>query len=310
MEQKPNQTSTTLTTHFAQPRFSAVLIFAVMGLILLPRIVLGQSDTGRRAAVLVEDPGFHSHSVESEFQSGATQIRVLTPRDVSPGRRFPVLYLLPVEADDGNRYGDGLVEAQRIGLPDKHGVICVAPTFSQLPWYADHPTNPQWRQESHLLKVVVPTVDRLYPTVPQARSRFLVGFSKSGWGAYSLLLRHPEVFGQAGAWDAPWLMDWPSRYGSQPIFGTEVNFVKYQIMGLFTQRAELLRQADRLVLAGHGNFRAETEGAELKLKSLGIPHTYLDGPDRKHDWHSGWLAEVCEKLLTDSRRQETSRGQK
>ena len=39
----------------------------------------------------------------------------------------------------------------------------VAPTFSHLPWYADHPTKPEIRQETYFLKVVVPFIDKTYP---------------------------------------------------------------------------------------------------------------------------------------------------
>ena len=64
-------------------------------------------------------------------------------------------------------------------------------------------------------------------TVPAGR--LLLGFSKSGWGAFSLLLRHPDVFGRAAAWDAPLMMNKPGPYGSGDIFGTPENFARYQI---------------------------------------------------------------------------------
>ena len=38
----------------------------------------------------------------------------------------------------------------------KHKAIFVAPTFSHLPWYADHPSDASIRQETYFLKVVVP----------------------------------------------------------------------------------------------------------------------------------------------------------
>lgn len=254
-------------------------------------------DGHRVGPAIVDEQGIRAHAVESTLQSGPTKIRVLTPREMPVGKRFPVLYLLPVQAGEERRYGDGLVAAQRLGLADQYGVICVAPTFSQLPWYADHPTNPKLKQESYLLEVVLPAVERFYPTVEQPAGRLLVGFSKSGWGAFSLLLRHPDIFGRAGAWDSPWSMDWPTKYGSQEIFGTPENFAAYRIYSLFQLQAPLLQDTQRLVLAGHGNFRAETEAAHNKLNELGIQHTYLNGPERKHDWHSGWLAEVGAALI-------------
>jgi hypothetical protein len=33
------------------------------------------------------------------------------------------------------------------------------------------------------------------------------------------------------------------------------------------------------------------------LLELGIPHRYIDGPHRPHDWHSGWLPAAVELLL-------------
>ena len=49
------------------------------------------------------------------------------------------------------------------------------------------------------------------------------------------------------------------------------------------------------------------------LNQLAIPHVYRDGPQRKHDWHSGWVEEAVGLLLNPQantpsihrRRQET-----
>ena len=93
------------------------------------------------------------HAVRSPYQAGTTLIRVLLPEKLEPGRKYPVVYVLPVEAGTESRYGDGLKEVQKLGLPDRLGAVFVAPTFSHIPWYADHPTRPEVRQESYFLKV-------------------------------------------------------------------------------------------------------------------------------------------------------------
>jgi hypothetical protein len=56
-------------------------------------------------------------------------------------------------------------------------------------------------------------------------------------------------------------------------------------------------QEKRLVLLGHGNFKAEHEKAHALMDRLEILHEYRNGPARKHDWHSGWLAGAAELLL-------------
>ena len=54
--------------------------------------------------------------------------------------------------------------------------------------------------------------------------------------------------------------------------------------------------AGRLVLTGYGNFRDEHRQMHDLLDELRIPHLYRDGPERKHDWHSGWVSESVELL--------------
>lgn len=246
------------------------------------------------------DSAVSTHSVESPFQAGRTEIRVLLPDRIQQSKRYPVVYVLPVERLNENRFGDGLLETKRRDLHNKHLAVFVAPTFSQLPWYADHPTDPQARQETHFLKVVVPLVEERYPVRTDAGGRSLLGFSKSGWGALSLLLRHPAVFGKAAAWDAPLMKDRPDQFGMDGIFGTQENFERYQIASLLRQRAAELRQQNRIILTGYGNFRQHHQQAHDLMKKLGIPHEYRDGPQRKHDWHSGWVEEAVELLLKSS----------
>lgn len=232
------------------------------------------------------------HTVESEYQSRPTQIRVLVPKEPAGKTKRPVVYLLPVEAGREDRYGDGLKEIRERGLDKEFPAIFVAPTFSALPWYADHPTDAAIRQESHFVKGVVPFIEKTYPCEAEANGRLLVGFSKSGWGAYSLLLRHPKLFGAAAAWDAPLMMDKPGRYGNGPIFGGEENFERYRITRLFREAGAGLGKSPRLVLLGYGSFRAEHIRAHELLDELSVPHIYRDGPAAKHDWHSGWVRDA------------------
>lgn len=243
-----------------------------------------------------DEGGVLVHEVRSAYQ-GQTKIRVLLPSKLEKGKTYPVVYVLPVEAGSESRYGDGLKEVRALELNDKLSAVFVAPTFSQLPWYADHPTKADVRQESHLLKIVVPFIDRTYPAQAKTGGRLLLGFSKSGWGAWSLLLRNPDVFGRAAAWDAPMMMDAPGKYGSGDIFGTKANFEAYRISKLLEANADRLRTDKRLILLGTGNFRAEHEAAHELLDKLKALHEYRDGPVRKHDWHSGWVKEAAELLV-------------
>ena len=241
--------------------------------------------------------GILVHEVRSLHQVGTTEIRVVLPDRLEKGQRYPVVYVLPVEAGTANRYGNGLLEVKKHDLANQHRAIFVAPTFSHLPWYADHPTNEQIRQETYFLKVVLPFIERTYSVRADADGRLLLGFSKSGWGAYSLLLRHPKTFGKAAAWDAPLMMGLPNRYGMGDIFGTQANFEHYQITTLLARRADELPGRKRLILLGHGNFRDHHHKAHALMEQLKIDHEYRDGPARKHEWGSGWVPEAVKLLL-------------
>jgi S-formylglutathione hydrolase FrmB len=240
--------------------------------------------------------GILVHTVECECQDRPTTVRVLLPTKPEEGRRYPVLYVLPVEAGDGSRYGDGLLEVKKLGLHDRYGLVCVQPTFARLPWYADHPTDKGIRQEAYLLDVVLPLVEGKYPVLAKPEGRLLLGFSKSGWGAFSLLLRHPDTFGKAAAWDAPLDMDRPGKFGSGEIFGDDATFRQYQITRLLEERAGKLGDGKRLAVLGYGNFRKAHEAVHDLMDRLKVAHEYQDGPERKHDWHSGWVAGAVEFL--------------
>jgi hypothetical protein len=236
------------------------------------------------------DNGFVVHGVQSEYQAGTTQIFVRTPAKPKAGPLL-ALYVLPVEAHDEKRWGDARAEIAKLDIADRYGVVCVFPTFSHLPWYADHPSDPHIRQEAYFVKVVLPFIERSYPVGTGRLSRALLGFSKSGWGAWTLLLRHPDLFERAVAWDAPMTMEVP-RYGMASIAGTQENFERYRVTTLLRERGAKLGSERRLMLAGWDFYREPTRGAHKLLQDLKIPHVYRDGPQRKHHWNSGWMAEL------------------
>jgi hypothetical protein len=266
---------------------------AILALLFALPYARGGEAPAEISAAKPDGDGILVHNVKSAFQAGTTQIRVFLPDSLDQAKRYPVIYVLPVEAGNEAHYGHGLLEVKKNDLANRYKTIFVAPTFSQLPWYADHPSDPEIRQETYLLSVVLPYVEKNYPVREGAGGRLLMGFSKSGWGAFSLLLRHPDLFSKAAAWDAPLMMDWPSQYGSMPIFGTKENFAQYQITALLRKRAEDLGSDKRLILMGYGNFRRETDDAHALMDRLKI----APGPERKHEWGSGWVPEAVKLLL-------------
>lgn len=241
-----------------------------------------------------------THTPNSPYQLGDPPVHVLISDGAGPETITRVLYVLPVETLDRAECGNALQEVAKLAELNRPDVLCVKPTFSHAPWYADHPREGSIRQESHLLKVVLPFIEQTYLAAasgPRTR-RLLLGFSKSGWGAYSLLLRHPDVFQKAAVFDAPLAWESPNRYGMAEVFGTQENMNRYCIVDLLAQAKALAEQEPRLALYGYSDFRGQHQFLHYHMLRLGIPHLYQDGPRREHRWDSGWLPPAVGFLLS------------
>lgn len=257
-----------------------------------------------RSVVETDKNGFQVHRVESEYQGGETTIRVLLPDGYDYRKAYCVLYVLPVIEHDNRRFGDGLIEVRQYDFHNTHQLICVAPEFSHLPWYADHDLNPQKRDESYLLKVVLPLIEDRYSVRTDAKGRLLVGFSKSGWGAFTLLLRNPDTFYRAAGWDSGIRVDTgPIEEADRQerirlYFGTTTNFERYRLSALIRGEGTALGGKARLFYYNTEGRRA-VGGALIHqlLVDEGIPHRYLFEPKRTHRWDSGWLPQAVEFLV-------------
>jgi hypothetical protein len=261
------------------------MIFLLMSLISLAQIEVTASEPTTDAGGVVRV------RLTSSAQAKPVEIRLLVP-----GNPRSYLYVLPVEKEGEARYGDGFAEAKRLGLHERYGMVVVAPGFAQLPWYADHPSDLRRRDEAHLLQTVIPWVEKRVPLANPVR--LLLGFSKSGWGAWSLLLRHPDLFRAAAAWDAPLLKEKPDQFGMEGAFATQENFEEYHLAALLREKAATLRERTRLVHLGYGIFREHHQKMQALLEELRVPAVYADCPARKHVWDSGWMAAAAAALDT------------
>jgi S-formylglutathione hydrolase FrmB len=205
------------------------------------------------------------------------------------------LFLLPVAFAETSPWGDPLPEILEHDLHNRHSLICVMPSFTGMPWYADHPTDPRSQQERYFIEDVVPLVEASCSQV-RGVDRLLLGFSKSGFGAFNLFLRHPGMFAKAAAWDAPLGMASINKYGSAEAFGTQANFDEYYLWEALKQNAGRLDDEHQLGLFGYDTFRGHMQATHYQMLKWGIPHHFVDGPRREHQWNSGWLPEVIEFL--------------
>ena len=256
------------------------------------------------------DGGFHTHHIWSPNQAAKTKLRILLPDDFDLRREYRVLYVLPVHEDGVDKHGDGLVEIKKHGYHNQHQMICVAPGYTSKPWYADHDVNPKKQDESHLLDTVIPFIEKRYPVQTDTKGRLLIGFSKSGWGAAALLLRNPNVFYRAAAWDPGIRVDTGPIEESERAeriareWGSLENFEANRLSSLIKSRGKELGNEARLFYFNTEGSRA-IGGVEIHrlLVENEIPHRYVMEPHRTHAWDSGWIPEAMEFLVGE----ETSR---
>jgi hypothetical protein len=235
--------------------------------------------------------------------AGAGMTEVLTPlRD----GRWPLLLLLPVEPAGSFVYGDGLALARELDLANRLSAVIAAPTFDTLPWYGSHATDPHIRHDAQLVDTVLPALAaRIHTT-----ACCLQGFSKSGWGAMSLLARYPDHFAAAASWDAPLLMDEP-RYGAAEHYGDAGHFAHHRPLACLADNPAPFRAHPRLVITGRCNFGPDglppalgdchTAAAHAALDALGIPHHYDNGLTAPHRWDAAWVVPAAEAVLAQSR---------
>ena len=255
--------------------------------------------------IVVDSNGFHVFELPSPYQGDIiTTLRVLVPDALDATKSYRVLYVLPVIEHDNRRHGDGLLEVKKYGYHNEHDLICVAPEYATKPWFSDHDQNPDKQDESHLLKTVIPFVENHYPADASTEGRLLIGFSKSGWGAMSLLFRNPDLFHKAAGWDIGIRVDAGPIEESDRAeriareWGSVENFEAYRLSSLVESRGKALGDSCRLFYFSTEGKR-EQGGVEIHrlLVENGIPHRYVFEPFREHRWNSGWIPEAMEFLV-------------
>lgn len=266
------------------------------GLLLLGLLLVGRN--GSAAEII-------SHTAETEHQNGRQEIRVLLPDDYAPARKHRVLYVLPVERGFESRYGYALGLLKELDVANRFGLIVIQPGFEKEPWYGDHATDAKVRQASYLVDYVVPFIEREYSTLSRPEGRLLLGFSKSGWGAMSLILRHPDVFGHAATWDAPLMFD-RFHYGMEAVFGDRRQLDRFRPDLLAAQGPGDFRRKARLVVAGEESWGtsipapgggSHTAEFHSLLDRHGLQHHYDAGVRSPHRWDKRWIEPTLEALI-------------
>ena len=222
------------------------------------------------------------------------EVRVLTPQDPSSDYTHSFLYALPVGPGvDQSGYGDGLNELANLNVENQYNATIIEPIFPMDPWYADNPNDPTINYESFVADLLPRWVASNFSTTGTEQN-LLAGFSKSGYGALDLELKHPSVFSAVAAFDFPGDMTSYDAYGSSSAndYGTQANFQNnYELSASFINAHDAsFTTQDRILISEGPAFQSQVADFSTLLTSQGVMHTLLDQTNDTHTWSGGWLA--------------------
>ena len=199
-------------------------------------------------------------------------------------KRYPVMFLLHGQATtelQWDRIGadEALDQGLRLGaLPP---MILVMPYTGAIANRDPFPPTPSY--ETVILDELLPAIERDFCTWSDRRYRGIAGISRGGFWAYSIALRHPEVFGVVGGHSAVF-----DERNAPPAS----NPLSLARTASFLEEAQLRMYLD--------NAAPDIAGQGLKvfssaLTERGIPHTYTIHPTGDHS-DEYWSAHVGEYL--------------
>lgn len=126
------------------------------------------------------------------------RVVVIVPSGYDGARRHPVLYLLHGGFSTPESAIRGLDLLRFTAGSD---VIVAVPEGGEIDMWADWRTDPrgarQW--QTHVLRKVIPAVDREFATIPRRSQRAIAGLSMGGYGALAAAARAPDLFATVGS---------------------------------------------------------------------------------------------------------------
>lgn len=160
--------------------------------------------------------------------------------DGSGTRRYPVLYMLHGIGDTekvwlrswqpGNAGFDSIPALMDSGIKeDRFGEFIVVMPDGRTNWFGSFYVNSaatgNW--EDFFSRELVGFVDEKYRTIADAGHRAIAGHSMGGYGAITLGMKHPEVFGTVYGMN-PAIIDWGGDLGiEQPGFKTALQATSF-----------------------------------------------------------------------------------
>lgn len=208
----------------------------------------------------------------------------IPPCYLETGKRYPYVILLPgLQQDETEWETVGVVNAleQGMRLGALGPMILVMPSIGRIGTFDQFAPDPSYEQV--ILEELIPAIERDFCTWNDRENRAIGGISRGGFWAYSIAMRHPELFSRIGG---------HSAYLDAEDAPNAVRPLDLAMNDAFLSDADLTMYLD--------NAAADPAGATLelfssRLSARGIPHTYIIHPAGGHD-DAYWSSHVSEYL--------------
>lgn len=125
----------------------------------------------------------------------------------------------------------------------------------------------------------------------------LIGFSKSGLGAWGIARTIPQVAAGTIIFDAPVANEDRHRWGADEYYSEDATWQRDLPLRSVPEFRAALPRSHRLVLISGAEFHDEMSSLSRALSDAGVDHTFLPRPHLQHHWNSGWIEEGLAALL-------------
>lgn len=124
----------------------------------------------------------------------------------------------------------------------------------------------------------------------------LVGFSKSGLGAWNIARALPGRLAATIIFDAPAAREELPPWSTAAFYPDNAAWLADLPIRHVAEFKTALPKGHRLILISGANFHDEMSALLRALTDAGIAHTFLPRPHLKHHWNSGWIEEALALL--------------
>ena len=233
---------------------------------------------------------YETVDVDSPSMGGSVRCLVVLPDSYrADGGEFPVVYFLHGAGGSEKTWRTG---TDIRGVVDRYGFVGVCPDGKDS-WWLDAPALPSSRYETHVVKELLPFVERRYRVRADRGGRALLGESMGGFGACYLGFRHKDLFATVvNAFGGLDLTYAPDGWNKLKLFGPDAEHPEYRRDRSIAKVAEGLRNGEVNLLTVIGTddeyFLPCNRQFHKTLAARGIAHTYVEvrGADRESSRHS------------------------